>query len=806
MGSAHSKREKKRAPGGSVLQDSCNSYSSSKESEGESRVALPETCAMWEDQKRDESLGVAVPCTCDAAVNAEVATERKRPKKIVAPLFSESDLRKGKAEHFTKTKVENLKVFVGTWNLGNERPGANGVDISDWIPLGNEGDYDIYVIGTQECAYGSFDKNKFSTYEEEWYDVLKRHICGSSSSRKQSKLHSKEKSLEDLRKHKIFKHLLEVEESRNTQKSLVNNGEAVQDGSVFSLFDLHQEASSSLDNHNDAKSSVGSRQSSSQSNTMASAEQDDKREEEDKKRTEKFNFLKNYTCISDQCITPMTSGTFDNIHSFISAIELGEAKRGQIHMHVFVKDELRSSIKHIKESLGTCGRLEGLSGNKGSLACSFQIMDTTLCFVNVHLNAHEHNFNRRNQDIRHLNRILEGVYSDMDLVNQCPYVFWFGDLNYRLGNITKENCLKKIEEKEYSWLLEEHDQLIATCRDDSANPLFGFKEFDIAFPPTYKMKKGENTYNTKSRIPSYTDRVLYKCFPGSEVELINYDSCPSIVSSDHTPVYCTFEIKGKVADGSLLSKLWEGEKNWRYSKKIENSTNVNAINEKMAPPNSISPLSAANAIDSPNGKKNMNKKPSEKELRKRISKLKKRGYLLESESFMTWEFLQGMCLCLDVHRNLRITLKELQCCDLKIQANYDLKDDMSTDLLAFARIMNTETCVTGTGRVNMEGSEPIHLLVKEWTARMKNQYVHVFIRGNCGSRVELSGLKEGLSCPISGNDDGTMKVGEAVLPLNEICKRFGFLGSFDDVPFHVSLSQFGGYCGEMSGKLSLSFE
>ena len=51
-----------------------------------------------------------------------------------------------------------------------------------------------------------------------------------------------------------------------------------------------------------------------------------------------------------------------------------------------------------------------------------------------------------------------------------------------------------------------------------------------------------NTFYDKKRIPSYTDRVLYKSFSGFQknLQLLDFKSCEDVPSSDHKPVYCDF--------------------------------------------------------------------------------------------------------------------------------------------------------------------------------------------------------------------------------------------------------------------------
>jgi hypothetical protein len=92
--------------------------------------------------------------------------------------------------------------------------------------------------------------------------------------------------------------------------------------------------------------------------------------------------------------------------------------------------------------------------------------------------------------------------------------------------------------------------------------LSSFKALQPNFPPTFKRLRdialtGEditnlNTghphpamayYNTK-RLPSYTDRILYRSLPGFEYFISEgyFESCEYVTSSDHKPVRAFFLI------------------------------------------------------------------------------------------------------------------------------------------------------------------------------------------------------------------------------------------------------------------------
>lgn len=73
----------------------------------------------------------------------------------------------------------------------------------------------------------------------------------------------------------------------------------------------------------------------------------------------------------------------------------------------------------------------------------------------------------------------------------------------------------------------------------------GFNEGDLTFPPTYKFDIGTNNYDTskKSRIPSWTDRVLWRDGGAGDVSLLKYDSVGDVRTSDHKPVCASFQVR-----------------------------------------------------------------------------------------------------------------------------------------------------------------------------------------------------------------------------------------------------------------------
>ena len=119
-------------------------------------------------------------------------------------------------------------------------------------------------------------------------------------------------------------------------------------------------------------------------------------------------------------------------------------------------------------------------------------------------------------------------------------VVWMGDLNYRLGRGGKKSS-PALEPSEGvllplppaalpAWDRAAVDALLASgstaelaagdqlrFEQAAGRVAVGFSEGPLAFLPTYKLDKGSDMYDSgpKRRLPSYTDRILFKCREGT---------------------------------------------------------------------------------------------------------------------------------------------------------------------------------------------------------------------------------------------------------------------------------------------------
>lgn len=224
------------------------------------------------------------------------------------------------------------------------------------------------------------------------------------------------------------------------------------------------------------------------------------------------------------------------------------------------------------------------SGSKGGVAVALLVNQTTVVFVNCHLDARNDAYRR--EQIRNLNanlgRIM-GHYS-FDLTEQFHHVLWMGDMNYRIVFIDPPLVLHMLEEGRNLELHEKFDGLLNDRRNGGVFEGFTEPHKFADFYPTYKKfpKRGfvnealpswpalvyrvlykEPFYKggkVKKRVPGWCDRILIHSMVVSDSKLTpeqvlnpfdstkrewidNYRSVnhgDGMDVSDHSPVFATF--------------------------------------------------------------------------------------------------------------------------------------------------------------------------------------------------------------------------------------------------------------------------
>lgn len=213
-----------------------------------------------------------------------------------------------------------------------------------------------------------------------------------------------------------------------------------------------------------------------------------------------------------------------------------------IALIVFKKNEL-SAVFSVKQGKIGAG-LAGVYGNKGAVALGLEFeVDSRFCslaIVGAHLDPHQGNFKKRNATANYIFSSLLLRGEDARLVHDYDVIFIAGDLNYRLISHDREKVKALLDSNNIQGLVEMDELKL------NSGPWDSWKEGQIGFLPTYKYRKeleqGKvSSHFSQSRIPAYTDRILFKSLK-SDVKVLMYDSVPGVGFSDHQPVYGRFSV------------------------------------------------------------------------------------------------------------------------------------------------------------------------------------------------------------------------------------------------------------------------
>ncbi|XP_062579807.1 inositol polyphosphate 5-phosphatase K-like [Saccostrea cucullata] len=234
---------------------------------------------------------------------------------------------------------------------------------------------------------------------------------------------------------------------------------------------------------------------------------------------------------------------------------------------VFIKREYILSVTHIESEISKAG-MGGWWGNKGGVSIRFDLNGVNLIIVNCHLAAHMNNSAERIEDFFTILDTQKFRDKDVDHIFDHDFIFWMGDLNFRIDNYTREEVEKYIEKKDFETLLKQ-DQLVK-CREEGL--IFcDFEEGKIDFPPTYKFDKGTDDYDSsaKKRVPAWCDRILWQVHEDAfekitlSADLLEYRSVPFYVLSDHKPVVATYKVKVFPCQRFPAPVTFDVEKCWK---------------------------------------------------------------------------------------------------------------------------------------------------------------------------------------------------------------------------------------------------
>ena len=245
----------------------------------------------------------------------------------------------------------------------------------------------------------------------------------------------------------------------------------------------------------------------------------------------------------DSCMRKLSAGAVREEQYVRVAVR----QMGSVLLCVYAKAVHMQHIEEISTAIVTVGLL-GVMGNKGAVAARMRLYGKTMCAVCAHLAAGESgdSYERRVADYVEINdkimfnacavQVMSGGQQPMYFtppltIDSHKVIVWVGDLNFRVKCSYREAV--EMSRKGQHARLREKDELMMAMAEGRA-----FREFDegmLDFAPTYKFDERSREYDTSSklRVPSWTDRVLWK---GNSMRLLDYSAMHNILVSDHRPV------------------------------------------------------------------------------------------------------------------------------------------------------------------------------------------------------------------------------------------------------------------------------
>jgi len=232
---------------------------------------------------------------------------------------------------------------------------------------------------------------------------------------------------------------------------------------------------------------------------------------------------------------------------------LASEQRGQMRQLVWARSSVAPLIKNVKISGENTG-IGNVLSNKGGIIVSMTYQDTRMTFLSAHLAAHEgDNYYKARCD--NVCDILKGSRTfdlskkhNIDLALCSHHIFVCGDLNFRTkfhGEPTHEEKFQMttdlIKAEDWSALYSYDELHQGVNRNDL---LVNFETLPCEFSPTFKVNRCAGYDYKDQRVPSYTDRILFKSAPhlSDNLRQIAYEPCEDFITSDHKPIRGAFSL------------------------------------------------------------------------------------------------------------------------------------------------------------------------------------------------------------------------------------------------------------------------
>ncbi|XP_068145284.1 phosphatidylinositol 4,5-bisphosphate 5-phosphatase A isoform X1 [Drosophila tropicalis] len=241
------------------------------------------------------------------------------------------------------------------------------------------------------------------------------------------------------------------------------------------------------------------------------------------------------------------------IASYLLDREYVKVESKQLQGILITMFSLHKHVPHMKdiETDETRTGLGGLWGNKGAVSIRLSLYGTGAVFVCSHLAAHDDKLKERIEDYHQIVDNHKYKTSGYRRIYDHDFVFWIGDLNFRLsGDLSAWDVRTSVENGNFAELLKD-DQL--RLLRESGNAFSLMEEQLPNFAPTFKFQEGTNEYDLKRR-PAWCDRILHRVqrniYPGITLSAnqLSYQSNMDYTLSDHKPVSATFSYKIETAN------------------------------------------------------------------------------------------------------------------------------------------------------------------------------------------------------------------------------------------------------------------
>ncbi|XP_042515731.1 type I inositol polyphosphate 5-phosphatase 5-like [Macadamia integrifolia] len=407
------------------------------------------------------------------------------------------------------SEVQQFRIFVATWNVGGKTP-HNDLNLEDFLRM--EGSSDIYVLGFQEVVplnAGNVLVSEDNEPAARWLALINQALNRPPDVSKSYSSDSNHGSTH-------------TKDSKSSQGNL-----SFQKASLKVMSKkLRGDSSSSLKSCSCPPS---------QERRRPTDMSDDILQRVGTLQIRHKNSTEDLFSAADELLSP----------SLMKYRLIASKQMVGIFLSVWARKELVEYIGHLR--LTCVGRgIMGRLGNKGCIAISMTLHETSFCFICSHLASGEKEGDelRRNADVSEIFKstqfpIICKNKRIPERILDHDRVIWLGDLNYRMA-LSYDETRVLLEDNDWDALLEK-DQL--NIEREAGRVFSGWNEGRILFAPTYKYSHNSDCYagetvksKKKRRTPAWCDRILWY---GKGIEQLSYFRGESRFS-DHRPVCAVF--------------------------------------------------------------------------------------------------------------------------------------------------------------------------------------------------------------------------------------------------------------------------